>query len=115
MSIDCISIHEMAKLLDVSWSRVQSFIQDGVIPATKFGSNYMISKEDAMRFAESYTKSNRGRPRLIEGKHIVTIGCSIDAEIRYKIERMAAKEKISISELVRRLIAKGMEEYKWAD
>ena len=115
MSIDFISIREIAKLLDVSRSRVCNFIQDGVIPATKFGNDYMIGKEDAMRFAESYTKSNRGRPRLIEGRHIATIGCSIDAETRDKIEQMAAKEKISISELTRRLIAKGMEEYKWAD
>ena len=115
MSIDCISVREMARLLDVSVSTVNNLIRDGLIPATRFGSNYMISKEDAMRFAESYTKSNGGRPRLIEGKHIATIGCSIDAEIRDKIDRMAAKEKISISELTRRLIAKGMEEYKWAD
>lgn len=115
MEIKYFSVNEAAGLLGVCRSTVQKLIRDGKLPAVKLGTSYLIDREDARRFAGGYTKNNNGRTRVLDGETIVNISCAIDAATRARIEQIAMDGKVSFSEIVRRLIKKGMEEYKWAD
>jgi len=56
-----LTVEQAAKQLSVTQARVRKMISDGVLPAEKFGRNWMILNTDVIKRAEQ--NPGRGRPK----------------------------------------------------
>jgi len=60
------SVHEVAKLLDMSHSGVLYHIKNGSLRSTQVGKIYIISKEDFADFLKVQKKEKKSKKKLDE-------------------------------------------------